>query len=258
MLLSDKPHVHYQKNQLLEVICQIRYPTILKIDSEAPARFQDQIRRDFPRYYVRKERVLQKAQAGETPENVTVNNHNFVSADGTWKINLTKDFFSISTVRYQSWETFARKLDLPFAQFIQTYEPAYFTRIGLRYENAFSKELLELEDTPWRDLIAPHFLGVLGEEDVEERPVHKCATDIEMQLPDGCYLKTHAGPGTVKRMDGKGEDQLRYLLDNDLFLVGQRSASQVAQSLQMLHEDAYRVFRAGITEVLHTAMSPED
>ena len=257
MILSDQPHVHYNKNQLLEVICQIRFPAILKIDSEAPARFQDQIRRDFPRYYVRQERVIQPSQGSEPPQTVVVNNHNFVSADGTWKINLTKEFFSISTVRYTNWEQFARKLDLPFAQFIQTYQPAYFSRIGLRYQNAFSREALQMEDMPWRDLIEPHFLGILSLEDANEAAIHKSSTEIEMQLPNGCYLKAHSGPGTIKRSDGKGEDQHRFILDEDLFLSGQYSAAQVAWSLQQLHENAFRVFRGGITQLLHSALEPD-
>lgn len=259
MLISDQPHTHYGRNQLLEVICQIRFPAILKIDTEPPAKFQDQIRRDFPRYFVRQERVVQAGIPQNQPQQTTLaNNHNFVSADGTWKINLTKDFFSVSTVRYTSWENFAHKLDLPFAMFIQDYEPAYFERIGLRYQNAFSKQLLGLEDRRWRELISPHFLGILSQDDTSDETTHKNVTDAELPLSDGCFLKVHAGPAKVKRNDGAGEDQLRFILDNDLFILGQLSAAQVAQSLQTLHEKAFRVFRGGITEILHDALEPTE
>ena len=37
MLLSFEPRVQYEKNQLLEVICQFRFPTILRIEAEEPA-----------------------------------------------------------------------------------------------------------------------------------------------------------------------------------------------------------------------------
>ena len=48
-------------------------------------------------------------------------NHSFVSADGLWKINLTKDFIALSTLRYTQWEDFALRLDKHLAQFIQVY-----------------------------------------------------------------------------------------------------------------------------------------
>ena len=78
-----------------------------------------------------------------------------------------------------------------------------------------------------------------------------------MQLANGCYLKAHSGPGTIKRADGKGEEQHRFILDEDLFFAGQYSAAQVAQSLQLLHEYAFRVFRGGISQLLQSALEPD-
>ncbi len=42
--------VIFKRNPLKEVICQLRFPPILKIDSEIPANFQDLIRNEFPKY----------------------------------------------------------------------------------------------------------------------------------------------------------------------------------------------------------------
>ena len=44
-----------------------------------------------------------------------VTNHNFVSEDNQWKLNLTKDFIALSTLHYPGWEEFARQLDKPLA-----------------------------------------------------------------------------------------------------------------------------------------------
>jgi uncharacterized protein (TIGR04255 family) len=44
----DSDRVIYDRNPLIEVICQLRFPPILRVDSEVPARFQEQIRDDFP------------------------------------------------------------------------------------------------------------------------------------------------------------------------------------------------------------------
>ena len=48
-----------------------------------------------------------------------VTNHNFVSEDNQWKLNLTKDFIALSTLHYSGWEEFARQLDKPLAAFIR-------------------------------------------------------------------------------------------------------------------------------------------
>ena len=261
MLLSNEPHVHYQKNQLLEVICQVRFPAILKMETEEPAAFQDAIRKYFPGYSARQENPAPVITGVGTAhptmqQQKPVTNHSFVSADGAWKINLTRTFISLSTVRYTNWEEFARRLDAPFAKFIQLYEPAYFERIGLRYVNAFSRDALQAPEVRWRDWIAPHVLGVLGEEDVLDTQVRKCATDMELTLPGGRNLKLHAGPGMVKRPGGAQEQRARFILDNDLSVSGKLTASQVAESLQLLHNDAYRVFRAAITDELHEALEP--
>ena len=134
-MFSNDNRVIYGKNQLGEVICQLRFPEILTIEANIPAQFQEAIRGDFPHYSVRKEAPAPKL-AG-TPGNMSLqnqpmsNNYQFVSADGVWRVNLTSKFISLSCSRYTCWEDFAGKLDKPLAAFIQIYKPAYFERVGL-------------------------------------------------------------------------------------------------------------------------------
>ena len=180
MLFGHYDRYQYAKSPLVEVICQLRFPTILSIGSQEPAAFQEAIRREFPRYAVRQEQPAPRVvgAGGPAPKleaQPPVTNYNFVSADGLWKLNLTKDFIALSTLGYHCWEDFAQRLDKPLASFIQLYQPAFFERIGLRYVNAVSRKALGLEDVPWVSLIQPAFLGVLAELDVrsEERRVGK-------------------------------------------------------------------------------------
>jgi hypothetical protein len=46
--LDNVERVLYEKNPLESVICQVRFPTILRVDSEVPSDFQDRIRGRFP------------------------------------------------------------------------------------------------------------------------------------------------------------------------------------------------------------------
>lgn len=48
MISSDNRRYAYGKSQLIEVICQLRFPTILSIDTREPADFQETVRAAFP------------------------------------------------------------------------------------------------------------------------------------------------------------------------------------------------------------------
>ena len=46
--------VIYQNNTLGEVVCQLRFPTILRIEASSPADFQDAIREAYPLFITKK------------------------------------------------------------------------------------------------------------------------------------------------------------------------------------------------------------
>ena len=50
MIFPDTPRETYRHNPLKEVICQLRFPPILKITTASPAEFQEKIRSNFPLY----------------------------------------------------------------------------------------------------------------------------------------------------------------------------------------------------------------
>ncbi len=260
MLFVEHPRCHYTRSPLVEVICQLRFPTILAIDAKEPADFQEIIRHTFPRYAVKKEQPAPRITGLGTPQAKVeqlppINNYTFISEDGFWKMNLTKDFISLSTLRYTSWEDFASQLDKALASFIQIYQPDSFTRVGLRYVNAVSRKALGLSDLLWDDLIQTPYLGILGEPDVDETQVTKCSVDIEKKLPDNCHLKVHAGPGLLGAR-GKQDPEPRFILDQDLSHTGALPVGQVAEQLETLHKYAGQLFHGAITDELHNAMGP--
>ena len=260
-MFSTETRCIYKKNQLAEVICQLRFPEILTIETNIPAQFQEAIRGDFPRYSVRKEAPAAKLTG--TPGNLRMenqqqkNNYQFVSADGVWRVNLTSTFISLACCRYTGWEDFASRLDKPLAAFIKLYKPAYFERIGLRYLNFISRYELGLEGVPFSQLISPCYLGPLMEEDVQEANSTRCNVDAELNIRGGCRLKVHAGPGFVKK-NGKSDQEVKFIFDQDLFMPGQLPVNLSAGALQTLHAQAWSIFRGAITDQLHNAMDPID
>ena len=167
MISSDNRRYAYGRSQLIEVICQLRFPTILSIDTREPADFQETVRAAFPRYQCQVEKL---PGVNGAPAR-TVNNHTFISEDGGYKLSLTKDFIALSTMRYTHWEDFAARLDEPLGQFIKIYRPNCFDRVGLRFVNAISREQLGLTGRRWNDLLQPPYLGILDEDGVDEASV---------------------------------------------------------------------------------------
>ena len=154
-----------------------------------------------------------------------------------------------------NWEEFARHLDRPLAAFIKLYKPAFFQRVGLRYVNLFSRQALNLEGTPWSELIAPAYVGPLREPDVREDQVLNLGCDLQIKLDSSCQAKIHAGPGRIKsnRPDAPQDPEVKFILDMDLSMGGNTPCTLAAGALETLHGHADRVFEGAITDTLREA-----
>lgn len=259
MLLSDYERYTYARSPLIETICQLRFPDILSIGAKEPAEFQEAVRRQYPRYAARTEQPAPRLANPGTPQQrleqpPAVQNYNFISEDGRWKLNLTRSFIALSTVGYTRWEDFAQRLDKPLAQFLQIYQPAPFTRVGLRYVNAFSRRALGLEGQGWNDLLEPPFLGPLDEEDIVEQATTKCTVELETGFVDGVRMKLHAGPGLLG--GGKKDPEPKFILDGDFSVTGSLPPDRVPEKLEAMHQYAVRLFLGSMTHTLFTALGP--
>jgi uncharacterized protein (TIGR04255 family) len=259
-MFSKEKRCIYENNQLAEVVCQLRFPEILSIGAKPPVDFQEIIRSEYPRYSVRNDAAAPKITG--TPGDLRLENgqptvnYQFVSQDGTWRVNLTNTFLSLTCTGYKNWETFAKKLDLPLAALIRVYKPAFFERIGLRYMNFFSRKALELEGVPYHELFTAPYLGILCNETIRESDAARSGVDAELAIPGGCRMKLHAGPGLVKR-NGQADSEPKFILDMDLYMGGNIPLNHAAAALETIHQQSYPVFRDAITDRLHEAMEPE-
>lgn len=258
-MFSQEERCKYSNNPLAEVICQLRFPTILAIGARAPVDFQEAIRGVFPNYLLRQDRLPTKVVAapGQPPkleQPAPIANHQFATVDGKYRINLSQGFISLTCRDYTCWEDFARMMDKPLASFIEIYKPAHFERVGLRYLNAISRRDLGLEHMSWKELIEPCYLGLMASEDVPEQAFSRCTQDVDAALPGGCRMKLHVGPGVVKHGQDTSDKEVKMILDLDVSMGGNVPVNLAAASMQTAHTHADAIFRGAITDALHDAM----
>ena len=147
------------------------------------------------------------------------------------------------------------------AALIQLYQPAYFTRVGLRYINAIDRAALGLEDCLWRELIQPGYLGLLADEDAPESAFSKCELSASLALPGGAKAGVKSGPGTLRKVNNRTKEATEtrvFMLDLDVYMDGKTPLGQTAPALNIVHGNADSLFRGAITDTLADAMQPDD
>ncbi len=265
MLFPKAERVIYKENVLEQVICQLRFPTILRIDTEVPSEFQELIRHKFPVYQESNEgdnfqlpdgmsQLIPREFMDSFPIRGNLR-YQFLSGDRSWTVSLTRDFVALSTGRYTCWEEFRENMILIAQALIDVYVPAYITRVGLRYQNVIDRKKLKLTESSWKDLITQYVLGLLGEEEVAESiGEHRNATSF-MLSSEHDFVRLEHGLITVK--DSHPQDHL-YLLDNDLYSdkETQANAEHLTKKLDSFNAANRRLFNWCITDRLRSAMEP--
>ena len=261
MPFPEVPRVIYNKNPLDQVICQLRFAPILKIDAELPAEFQDQVRSAFPTYSETADFKFQLAPdlEGQVPvelmnqviQSSGNKNYLFVSEDNSWKINLTRTFIALTSNAYIRWEDFKERLEIPISAFIGVYEPGSITRVGLRYINVIHRTVLGMPDQPWRDLIQPQISGILAVDGIGESvKAFNNGYEIGLSEEDGVVRIRTAF------VQAKDDGEIGYKIDNDFFISGRTAFDSVSEKLDYLNSRSGYLFRWCITDLLHEAMEP--
>lgn len=260
MLFPSERRVVYRKNPLVEVVCQVRFPTILRIDAEIPVAFQEAIKATFPDYTPMVEQAHNveltdaEGQASTHISYTTNVNHAFVSADKRWRVNLTSGFIALSTLNYGRWEEFRDTFVGPLEALIRIYEPPYFGRIGLRYTDAIDRVALGLGSYMWSELVKPEMLGMLASVIFPEEDVRQAMQVSELALDDDRTMVINVGIGNVE-----GDSRPCLIIDTDTFAACscEATVSNVVTILEGLHEPVSDCFQWAIQPVLRDALGPD-
>lgn len=247
------PRVIYSNSPLREVVCELRFPPILKIDNPSPAEFQERIRGQFP--FFEKQVALPPGMQvpPEIANLIAAQNqavYRFRTESGASFISLMNNTVSLTTHAYQRWEAFQRDARTMLETFVELYRPAFFIRIGLRYQNVI---LPQGGLSEWRSILSDNIVG-------EFRAAQPSTIRIT-EAQRATRFASDSGEGVLLQHGiGRLQDQTTdaYIIDIDCYTDAKTGANDALPILSRLNSRAGRAFRWCISDKLHAALQPKN
>lgn len=256
MPFPPSERVVFDINPIQEVICQLRFPTILAIGTQSPAAFQDELRQDYPLYeqdetVFPKElsEIISKLPVPRPTEGIV---HKFLTEDSQRYISLSPEFIAVSESNYVRWEHFRRELERAKRALERIYRPSFYTRIGLRYRDIIDREKVGLANISWHELLRAPMIGMLGDPEVGML-VDGIQTQISIKLDDvpGAFATIRHG---LTQVPSSGNQV--YVIDTDLFTTERKTSDDVFDTLDRFNRILGNFFRWAITPRLQEALQP--
>jgi uncharacterized protein (TIGR04255 family) len=233
----DKPEVPLANPPLTEVICQVRYPPILRIAKEDPSEFQERIRDRFPGFGFEQPfrlRLPGGGGVGEPLAELPPRLLRFTSLDEHAAVTLAVDFYALSTSRYTHWRDFLADLSLVHEAVVASYRPAFGARIGLRYVNRLSPSTTGLSTMQEITALVRPELTAMLRGDPWNAPEEWLS---QLVLADGDAKLA------LRLVFNSKEDEPFLQLDFDYFEQGKVSLTDLGERVERYHSMIYRAFR---------------
>lgn len=248
------PRVFYEKAPLTQVICQLRFPPVLRIENPPPAEFQERIRHIFP--------LLERTQGqiAEVPPElaqlmgITQGRIEFTfrTEDGKTTLTLGAEAIALATTAYTIWDRFLEHLQPALDALLEIYKPSFFQRVGLRYINTIQRSTMGIENQEWSELLRPSILGELSLPQFEANATEvKRSVRVNLPNEEGCGLFLQHG--FAKK---QGLDEVLYRLDFDFYRSDKTEVTDAKPTIDRFNAMVGRTFRGCITEKLHQSLGP--
>lgn len=252
----SSPRVVYTTSPLNEVICQVRFPTVLKIDQGPPADFQELIRSKFP-YYEMQSTPMNGPPV--PPEVISMlglpvqQQHMFRSENGKRYINLMNNAIAIVSSEYTRWEGFVAEVELGLAALAKIYRPNFYQRIGLRYQNLVNPEKLGFGARNWAAMLNNEIATELRHENFGAGQVVEAHRMIRVTGINAEGVLLQHGIGALQDVPADS-----YIIDIDCYTDARTEEANAIEVLQRFNVRARRAFRWCISDELHEALGPND
>ncbi|MBX7133446.1 MAG: TIGR04255 family protein [Fimbriimonadaceae bacterium] len=248
---TDFQRIVFKRNPLREVICQVRFDDILRIQSEVPVDFQERVGTAFPIY--EEQQTLELRLDEPLPKSPSASrSHLFKSEDLQTNCALSRGSISLSTLSYTQWEDFSKGISLAVDALLATYGKSMkrVTRIGLRYRNIIDRDEINMKKRLWRKLINKSLLGPLSLSSVNEVEVPQLHQVFRFDYQDVSALIQAGLINETKR------EKSAFFIDVDLFLESPIStnARSIMEVVERLHSYSGPLFHWATTEELRRAL----
>lgn len=252
--------VVYRTNPLIEVVCELRFPKILRIENELPADFQDKIRAEHPVLEEEKAIEIEMTTAAGSATSPTVKqtvkkSYKFLDMDRSWKIGLTADSIALSWFAYERREVFFKRLRTVLLAYIAVYGTTPITRCGFRYRNVIDRKKLQLEKKKWTELMSPQLVGLFSDLNLDENLVIDSKNSFHYRINgDSEFLRLNHG-FVINQ-----ENRIGYSIDSDFWTerIEDLNIDATIKLLERYSRGAGQVFRWSISELLHGVLGPQD
>ncbi len=261
MIFPESQRVVFRQNPLVEVICQLRFPTVLAIVSESPTDFQEQIRHRYPIYSRTDSAPLQPPELTAFLARLPVALqqdavvHNFGTADGSRTVSLTPTSIALTDRDYADWDSFRGELDQIRSAFEEIYTPPFYERLGLRYQDVIDREPLGLAERSWAALLNSAVVGLLASETPVRDAVRQFGANVLLALdkPEGGFIRLQYGLGRPAHTERDV-----YIIDADLYTEVRHGGENVDATLGQFNREAGNLFRWTIEPPLRDALGERD
>jgi uncharacterized protein (TIGR04255 family) len=230
----------YRRTPLIDLVCQVQFPAILKI-SQAPTGFQERVRQHFPLF-------------GMAQDN---RGYQFLSEDRSCQLVLTPSSLALVTQRDLGWNTVLSALANSLAAFQQEFRPSFYVRTGLRPRYLFRRSVCNLTGKEWNELFRVPVMPAAPWTELQGQ-VQENRSEVLLALQGGrMKVRLSHGPVTAQ-ISGQGTvAESCYFLDSDVFVEGRLDTAATPAVLDTLHQEATRIFRWWISDTLHQALEPQ-
>ncbi|MCL5998847.1 MAG: TIGR04255 family protein [Chloroflexi bacterium] len=226
--------VRLGNSPLREVVCQVKFPPILRIANSEPVEFQELIRDRFTEMDSATEFVLDLSMLGREMPQAQQKIYRFMTPDRQITVSLTKSFYALSTTNYTHWKDFVGDLELINDSMSKIYRPKYASRIGLRYINRLTLDNTGVATTS--DLF-----GLLRPELTAQ--VLSDSWSAPQEWLSRIVLSDESAKLTLSTAYGLENAEPVFVLDFDYFEEGQLDIRALTEYCQRYHDQIYKAFR---------------
>lgn len=143
---------HFARNFVTLAVCELRFPTLFEIEADRPpTSFVHDLRKQYPVHEIVKSVTVGPGAPRDHQA------HSFKGRGG-WSVTLRSSALTLETTSYQSFADFSERLSAVLAAAKKVIDSDFFTRVGLRYQNA-----IPYDQTTIAQWVNPALAGALGE-----------------------------------------------------------------------------------------------